>query len=115
MKVFLDLMWFFKQEKKAYLIGILTLLFVAFLQLIPPKIIGSFVDQISSSTMTGKRLLILVGILILAAILMYVLRYYWRVMIFGSSLKLAKQLRKELFKQFTNMPQSFYQKNVLET
>ncbi len=110
MKVFLDLKWFFKQEKKAYIIGILTLLFVAFLQLIPPKIIGIFVDHITESTLDGKRLLILLGILILSAILMYVLRYYWRIMIFGSSLKLARQLRTELFKQFTKMSHSFYQR-----
>lgn len=110
MKVFLDLKWFFKQEKKAYIIGILTLLFVAFLQLIPPKIIGAFVDHISESTLNSERLLTLLGILILSAVLMYILRYYWRIMIFGSSMKLAKQLRERLFKQFTKMPQSFYQK-----
>lgn len=110
MKVFLDLKWFFIQEKKAYIIGTMTLLFVAFLQLIPPKIIGIFVDHITESTLNSKTLFILLGILILTAILMYVLRYYWRIMIFGSSLKLAKQLRKELFKQFTRMSQSFYQK-----
>lgn len=110
MKVFLDLMWFFKQEKKAYLIGIVTLLFVALLQLIPPKIIGIFVDYLTDSTLNGTTLIILVAILIITAVLMYVLRYYWRIMIFGSSLKLANQLRKELFQQFTKMSQSFYQK-----
>ncbi|MFD2444187.1 ABC transporter ATP-binding protein [Bacillus sp. CGMCC 1.16607] len=110
MKVFLDLMWYFKQEKKAYLIGIGILLFVAFLQIIPPKIIGMVVDQISNDTLTKSSLFKFVGIIILAGLIMYVLRYYWRIMIFGSAVKLSKLLRNKLYEHFTNMSQSFYQK-----
>ena len=56
MKVFLDLGWFFKERKKQYLIGILMLMFVAFLQLLPPKIIGYVVDEISQRTLTTEFL-----------------------------------------------------------
>ena len=42
---------------------------------------------------------------------MYILRYVWRIMIFGSSLKLARQLRKNLYEHFTKMSPSFYQSN----
>lgn len=110
MKVFLDLMWYFKQEKKAYLTGILILLFVAFLQLIPPRVIGIIVDHIKNETITMKIIYLWVGVLIVTAFLMYVLRYYWRLMIFGSAVKLSKILRNKLFHHFTNMSQSFYQK-----
>ncbi|MCZ8532634.1 ABC transporter transmembrane domain-containing protein [Psychrobacillus psychrodurans] len=110
MKVFLDLGWFFKQRKKQYLIGILMLLFVAFLQLLPPKIIGYVVDEISQNTLTTEFLVKWLGILALASIGMYILRYYWRIMIFGSSIFLARQLRENLFRHFTKMSPSFYQK-----
>ena len=110
MKVFLDLGWFFKQRKKQYLIGILMLMFVAFLQLLPPKIIGYVVDEISEGTLTTTFLVKWLSILGLAAIGMYVLRYYWRIMIFGSSIYLARLLRKRLFHHFTKMSPSFYQK-----
>ncbi|WP_144510047.1 ABC transporter transmembrane domain-containing protein [Bacillus sp. FJAT-22090] len=110
MRIFLDLGWFFKERKKQYLLGILMLMFVAFLQLIPPKIIGYVVDEISYGTLTGgfltKWLVILAG----SAIGMYILRYYWRIMIFGSSIFLARQLRERLFRHFTKMAPSFYQK-----
>jgi ATP-binding cassette subfamily B protein len=109
-KVFLDLGWFFKQRKKQYLIGILMLLFVAFLQLLPPKIIGYVVDEISQNTLTTEFLVKWLGILALASIGMYILRYYWRIMIFGSSIFLARQLRENLFRHFTKMSPSFYQK-----
>ena len=53
MKVFRDLSWFFKQEKKAYLTGIFMLFLVAILQLVPPKVIGIIADQIEASSITG--------------------------------------------------------------
>ncbi|MDF2066855.1 ABC transporter transmembrane domain-containing protein [Bacillus sp. Cr_A10] len=110
MRVFLDLGWFFKERKKQYLIGILMLMFVAFLQLLPPKIIGYVVDEISKGTLTTAFLVKWLGILALAATGMYILRYYWRIMIFGSAIYLARLLRRNLFHHFTRMSPSFYQK-----
>lgn len=110
MKVFLDLMWYFKQEKKAYITGIAILLFVALLQLVPPRVIGIIVDLIRTETITKASLLKYISFLILAGLSMYVLRYYWRIMIFGSSVKLSKLLRNKLYEHFTSMSQSFYQK-----
>ncbi|MGG7618957.1 ABC transporter transmembrane domain-containing protein [Bacillus coreaensis] len=110
MKVFIDLMWFFKQEKKAYISGVLLLLIVAFLQLIPPKVIGLVVDHIEQGSLTAKMLGTYVLVLVGAALMMYILRYYWRIMIFGSAVKLSMQLRNRLFHHFTSMSQSFYQR-----
>lgn len=109
MRVFLDLMWFFKQEKRAYITGILILAIVAFLQLIPPKIVGIIVDTIKENRLTVGILIKWIVVLILVALAMYVLRYYWRIMIFGSSMKLARILRNRLFTHFTKMSSSFYQ------
>lgn len=110
MKVFLQLSWFFKQERKAYITGIILLLIVAFLQLVPPKVIGIVVDEIDQGVFTIGDLFMYIGILVGAGLSMYVLRYYWRIMIFGSAVKLARQLRNQLFEHFTKMSQSFYQR-----
>jgi ATP-binding cassette, subfamily B, multidrug efflux pump len=110
MKVFLDLGWFFKQEKKSYIFGTVILLFVALLQLVPPKVIGVIADHINNGTMTKGLLLEWMAVLVGAGLGMYVLRYFWRIMIFGSAVKLSKQLRNRLYKHFTNMSPSFYQK-----
>ncbi|WP_456271435.1 ABC transporter transmembrane domain-containing protein [Bacillus sp. AK031] len=110
MKVFLDLMWFFKQEKKSYLLGIAMLLIVAMLQLVPPKVIGIVVDSIKEGELTSTELLQWVGILAGAAVCMYGLRFVWRMMIFGSAVKLSKLLRNRLYHHFTKMTPSFYQK-----
>lgn len=110
MKVFLELMWFFRQEKKAYVTGIFLLCIVASLELIPPKVIGMIVDAIKDGELTSRGLAVWMGILAAAALSMYLLRYIWRVMIFGSAVKLSKQLRNRLYEKFTAMTPSFYQR-----
>ncbi|MCQ6276292.1 ATP-binding cassette domain-containing protein [Bacillus sp. V3B] len=110
MKVFLDLLWFFKQEKKSYLSGIALLVIVALLELLPPKAIGLIVDDVANNTLTRESLIQWMTLLIVAALVQYIFRYYWRILIFGSAVKLVKQLRNTLYQHFTNMPQSFYQK-----
>ncbi|RFU70369.1 ATP-binding cassette domain-containing protein [Peribacillus saganii] len=110
MKVFKELMWFFKQEKKAYIWGIVLLCMVAVLQLVPPKIIGIVVDQIESKELTARTLIIWMVYLGFAGLVMYGLRYYWRILIFGSAVKLSRQLRNQLYDHFTNMSQAFYQR-----
>ncbi|MBE7096168.1 MULTISPECIES: ABC transporter ATP-binding protein [Bacillus cereus group] len=109
MKVFINLAWFFKQEKRAYIIGIIMLFGVALLELVAPKVLGIVVDEINNGTLTSEELLKWVILLVVVGITMYILRYLWRIMIFGSSLKLARQLRKNLYEHFTRMSPSFYQ------
>lgn len=110
MRVFLELGWFFNERKKQYAIGIFMLLIVAFLGILPPRIIGFVVDEISRGTLTSGYLIKWLSVLAGAALLMYVLRYAWRLMIFGSSILLARNLREQLFRHFTQMSPAFYQK-----
>lgn len=109
-KVLLQLGWFFKQRKKQYLFGIAMLVFVSVLQLLPPKIIGIIVDDITKDSLTAEGLTKWLIILAVAGILMYIARYYWRVMIFGSAVLLSRTMREKLFNHFTRMSPSFYQK-----
>ncbi|WP_251549231.1 ABC transporter transmembrane domain-containing protein [Neobacillus muris] len=111
MKVFLELGWFFKQEKRAYISGVIILMFVALLQLVPPKVIGIIADHINDGTLTAGLLAEWVLVLVAAGAAMYFLRYYWRIQIFGSAVKLSKILRNQLYQHFTKMSPSFYQKN----
>jgi ATP-binding cassette, subfamily B, multidrug efflux pump len=110
MRVFLDLMWFFKTEKKAYITGISMLSIVALMQLVPPRVIGVIVDAIETRTLTASGLLMWVVLLAGVGLGMYILRYYWRILIFGSAVKLSRLLRNRLYSHFTNMSPSFYQK-----
>ncbi|RXI97911.1 ATP-binding cassette domain-containing protein [Anaerobacillus alkaliphilus] len=110
MKVFLDLMWFFKEEKRKYIWGILMLAFVSFLSLIPPYIVGVIVDHIEGNTLTSSILFTWGGVLVGVAVAVYIFRYFWRIMIFGASIRLARKLRNQLYEHFTKMSPNFYHK-----
>ncbi|SDN30966.1 ABC transporter transmembrane domain-containing protein [Alkalicoccus daliensis] len=110
MKVFVDLGWYFKQEKWRYLTGIFILILVSALTLIPPYIIGVVVDGISAQALTQQQLLIWMTVLLAIGVLSYLLRYVWRILIFGASIKLARILRDKLYEHFTLMSGKFYQK-----
>ena len=102
--------WFLKLEKKRYIIGILALSLVSVFNLIPPKVIGNIVDKIEAGNLTNSQLFINIIYLVLAAFIMYGLRYVWRVYIFGAAYNLGRILRFRLFQHFTKMSPSFYQK-----
>ena len=102
--------WFLKLEKKRYVVGILALSLVSVFNLIPPRVIGNVVDNIASGELTNKYLFINLAYLVSAALIMYGLRYVWRVYIFGAAYILGRLLRFRLFQHFTKMSPSFYQK-----
>lgn len=112
MRVFLDLSWFFKKHWKAYVFGTLVLALVSFLSLIPPRVIGEVVDFIDTDTLTQSALFRYIGLIMGIGVLLYILRFLWRVLIFGAAFKLARQIRNDLYHHFTNMPKSFYQKRT---
>ncbi|ADU30650.1 ABC transporter transmembrane domain-containing protein [Evansella cellulosilytica] len=110
MKVFIDLMWYFKREKGKYIGGILVLAIVSFLSLIPPLVVGIIVDHIDGGTLTTPIIVQWMIVLFGLAISVYILRYVWRIFIFGAAIRLARLLRNRLYEHFTNMSSSFYQK-----
>ena len=110
MKIIKDLWWFFCQEKRRYLIGIISLSLVAVLNLIPPKVMGTVIDRVTAGDLTHSELLLNLLWLVLSAVAMYFLRYIWRMYIFGTSYRLGQIMRFRLFDHFTKMSPSFYQK-----
>ncbi|WP_413527100.1 ABC transporter ATP-binding protein [Marinilactibacillus psychrotolerans] len=110
MDIFKRLSWFFLKEKKSYMIGIFSLVVVALLQLIPPRIIGIVVDEIETNNITSKSLSFWLGILLISALLQYIFRYIWRMKIWGNAAKLEQTVRKQLYNHFTNMDNQFFQK-----
>ncbi|WP_280771951.1 ABC transporter transmembrane domain-containing protein [Salipaludibacillus daqingensis] len=110
MKVFIDLMWYFKQEKWQYGGGILILIVVSILSLLPPYIVGVIVDHISLNTLTEQIIWQWMLIMFALAVTVYILRYIWRILIFGSSIRLARLLRNQLYDHFSRMSSSFFQK-----
>ena len=109
MSIIQKLWWFFKLEKRRYLIGIVALILVSVLNLIPPMVMGRVIDAITSGRLTQDELLIHLFFLLLAAFGMYYLRYVWRMYILGTSYRLGQIMRLRLFEHFTRLSPAFYQ------
>ena len=109
MSIIQKLWWFFKLEKRRYLVGIVALVLVSVLNLIPPMVMGRMIDAITSGRLTQDELLLHLFYLLLAAFGMYYLRYVWRMYILGTSYRLGQIMRSRLFEHFTKMSPAFYQ------
>lgn len=110
MKVFRDLSWFLKQEKKRYIIAFIAMFVTTFCSLIPPQIIGFVIDHITNKTLTPSLLTMYLAIIFGLGIMIYLLRFISRMQLFGASAKLGRILRERLYSKYTLMSPSFYQK-----
>lgn len=110
MSIFRKLSWYFRQEWRRYLVGVVGLLLTALIAIIPPRIIGNMVDGIHGQTMTGYLLALDLLYVTLAALAQYGTRYIWRNAIWGGAARLEQLLRDRLFGHFMQMDRVFYQK-----
>lgn len=108
MRLFSQLSWYFLSEWRRYLGAVCFLIIIAILQLVPPRIVGVVVDGISKGAMSTKQLITYVLVMLLIALVVYGLRYVWRLWLFGASYKLAVQLRQKFYRQLSLQNQAFY-------
>nr|WP_304186209.1 SmdA family multidrug ABC transporter permease/ATP-binding protein [Hafnia alvei] len=111
MRLFAQLGWYFRREWRRYLGAVLLLVVIAILQLVPPRIVGIVIDGVSKQHMPASTLAFWIGILLLVAVVVYLLRYVWRVLLFGASYLLAVELREKYYRQLSNQAPSFYQRH----
>lgn len=111
MKEYLTLLDFFRRHRWRYLLGVVWLLAVDFLQLLIPRLLGLFTDRLLSvSTDTGElRQIVLLILAIAAGIAIF--RYLWRLYIMGAARILEQYLRDLLFKHLQTLPPAFYLRN----
>ncbi|MGU3521726.1 SmdA family multidrug ABC transporter permease/ATP-binding protein [Enterobacteriaceae bacterium C23F] len=108
MRLFAQLSWYFRREWRRYLGAVLLLIIIAILQLIPPKVVGYVVDGVTENHYTATRVMMWVGTLALIAVVVYLLRYVWRVLLFGASYQLAVELREDYYRQLSRQHPEFY-------
>ncbi|WP_367299748.1 SmdA family multidrug ABC transporter permease/ATP-binding protein [Hafnia alvei] len=111
MRLFAQLGWYFRREWRRYLGAVLLLVVIAILQLVPPRIVGIVIDGVSKQHMPATTLAFWIGILLLVAVVVYLLRYVWRVLLFGASYLLAVELREKYYRQLSNQAPSFYHRH----
>ncbi|ELY6212531.1 SmdA family multidrug ABC transporter permease/ATP-binding protein [Cronobacter dublinensis] len=108
MRLFAQLSWYFSREWRRYLGAVALLILIAILQLVPPKVVGYVVDGVTQGHYTTRQVLLWIGLLVAIAIVVYLLRYVWRVLLFGASYQLAVELRRDFYHQLSRQHPEFY-------
>lgn len=102
--------WFFKQRRKSYVVGILSLQILNILIILPPIFIGSAVDSISQGSITATELFQKLAILITIMITEYGLGCIWAYYIFQNAILIDLRLRLLIMNKVLGMPRTFFER-----
>jgi len=104
------LAWFFKENKKTYIIALFALTIVNILGVMPPRFVGMAIDDIQQGYITAEILTRYIVILLLTLTGTYIFGYIWRYRLFGGGFLLEKSLRFKIMDHLLKMKPKFYQK-----
>ncbi len=105
------LSWFFKEYWKRYVIAISLLIFVGILDVLPPKLIGTVIDDIHLGELNHEKIGKYVGFLLLIMVFSYGITYVWMYKLFGGAFLVERKLRSRFIKHLLKMSPTFYEKN----
>ncbi len=90
--------------------GVLCLMIVDLVQLFIPRIIKQAVDDMTAYRATQKSLLEFSFYILVAALLICVLRYFWRRYLIGTSRRVEEGLRNRLFSHIQTLSAPYFDK-----
>ena len=103
--------WFFRQERKRYLIALPLLFICGLIEVLPPMMVGESIDAINQGTMTWRSLAITLAALLTLTVVTYIISYIWLYNLFGGSFVVERLLRSRLMRHFLKMTPTFFNKN----
>ncbi|AZU61154.1 ABC transporter ATP-binding protein [Neobacillus mesonae] len=103
--------WFFKENKRRYLIAIPLLIFVGLIDILPPKLIGMAIDDIHIGGMTENKIWFYLGLLLVIMLSSYGISYIWQYLLFGGAFLVERKLRSRFVQHLLKMTPAFYEKN----
>ncbi len=101
---------YFKKHRYAIAAGIVVLVGVDILQFIIPKIIQRVLDTLSSEVATDGFITQSVLIIFAAALLMFSLRFLWRIFILMPSRSIERDIRNDMFNHLLTLSVSYFNK-----
>ncbi|MFM2483995.1 ABC transporter ATP-binding protein [Celerinatantimonas yamalensis] len=107
MQLFQHLRWFFRRYWYTYSLALFMLFVVGIINMAIPWTVGRVIDHMLATHNLAGTHLYLLGLCV-AGLIVYVLRYGWRRMLFGTSFKLGNILRQQFYQRLTCQGQAFY-------
>ncbi|WP_438765534.1 ABC transporter ATP-binding protein [Kushneria sp. TE3] len=100
---------FLATHRRAYLLAIMALLAVGLLNMALPWWAGRIIDALNEGRIDMPGLWRSAAVLVAVALAMYVLRYLWRMLLFGASYRLGVALRDRFYEKLTRLDPGFFQ------
>lgn len=105
---------FYKKYFWHFFFGILTVIFVDYIQLFIPAITGRIIDGITNGGISEGNWQFLIEQIIYIALVglgMFVGRFLWRICIFGEAVLVQSDLRFDMFEKTEKLSQRYYKVN----
>lgn len=109
MDIFLKLGWYFREQWRRYLLAGALLIVVDLLELTIPWLVGQLIDEVLAQSLSPASLWTYVIAVAVLAVVIYGLRFLWRLFLFSASFQLAEKLRQQVYRHLTIMAPGFYQ------
>lgn len=111
MKNLKHIVWYFKRYKSKYAIAIIFLLISYILSPLPSKIVGDFIDTVTTNSLTWDslyRFVILAAVIIVSH---YLVQMTWHYFLFGHSFQSARDIRRRFVSKVLKQSPEFFLKN----
>lgn len=109
-ETFKNLKWFFKEKWKQYLVCLFLLIIVSITPVVPAKLLGLMIDEISMSTLTTHNLILYIIGLIGFPVLTYIVNIFYHYYINKLGQDLSFALRERYIVHLFEMDQGFFEK-----
>lgn len=99
-----------KRHAGSVISGVILLMIVDFIQIIIPKIIQKTIDILGEAAFSNELILKNTIYILLLALGMIVIRFFWRVFIIGTARKIEKEVRQDMFSHLQILSFSYFNK-----
>jgi ATP-binding cassette, subfamily B, multidrug efflux pump len=111
MDIFLKLGWYFRAKWRRYVLAGVLLIAVDVLELTIPWLVGRLIDEVLAQSLTTQSLTQYVLMVLVLGVLIYIMRFLWRLFLFSASFQLAELLRQQVYRHMTLMAPGFFNKH----
>lgn len=106
-----SLVHFLSRYKWRYVAGVVALITTDCLSLVMPTIVGRFFEVAQSGALTMSLIYQYVGIILGVSLAIGLLRFTWRIFVFGTARFVEQDLRNTFFGHLEKLSPSFYHRN----
>lgn len=106
-----SLFTFLARYKWRYLFGVLALLGTALFQQVLPRVLGDFTQDVNDGVLDTAGIYRYLALILGSALIIAILRYVWRIYVFGTSRFVERDLRADLFAHLERLSASFFHRN----